>query len=258
MNKVSTRVLSIIDLIAYLLTIAVNILAQFGVIGGRTTSDISKMYPTLFTPAGITFAIWGLIYTALGIYSVLQLFKTSDRVVRKVGWPFLISCLLNIAWTFAWQNDRILLALIIILMLWVTLWVIDQRVKNEGTFVRSTFAVYYAWITVATIANAFVLATKINPDGYDSVTSQFFVMLALALVTILAVTRNMNDKNISYALTMVWAIAGVLITHISSDGYDGRYPAVVFVGIIAEIVIIISTIISFFMNNEKKEISDNM
>ncbi|MDD5923525.1 MAG: tryptophan-rich sensory protein [Clostridia bacterium] len=257
MKKENTRLLSIVNLIAYLLTITINILAQFGIIGGRTTSEISKMYPTLFTPAGITFAIWGLIYSALGIYSVLQLFKTSDRVVRKVGWPFLVSCLLNIAWTFAWQNDCILLSLIILLMLWASLWLIDQRVKNEGTFVRSTFAVYYAWITVATIANAFVLAAKINPDEYDSVTSQFFVMLALALVTILAVTRNMKDKNTSYAITMAWAVAGVLITHISSNGYDGRYPAVVFVGIIAEIVIDISTIVSFSLNNEKKEISNN-
>ena len=31
-------------------------------IGGMTQADISNMFPTAITPAGITFAIWSVIY----------------------------------------------------------------------------------------------------------------------------------------------------------------------------------------------------
>jgi len=30
-----------------------------------STGDLSDLYPNLFTPAGLTFSIWGLIYLAL-------------------------------------------------------------------------------------------------------------------------------------------------------------------------------------------------
>jgi benzodiazapine receptor len=42
-------------------------------LGGVTSADVSNMHPTLITPAGFTFAIWGIIYTLLLLFTVYQL-----------------------------------------------------------------------------------------------------------------------------------------------------------------------------------------
>jgi hypothetical protein len=49
-----------------------NALANALPIAGRTTGEVSDMYPNLFTPAGITFSIWGVLYLGLLIFVVLQ------------------------------------------------------------------------------------------------------------------------------------------------------------------------------------------
>ncbi len=52
--------------------IVMNVLANALPLFGRGTGEISDRYPTLVTPAGYVFAIWGLIYIALLVYSVAQ------------------------------------------------------------------------------------------------------------------------------------------------------------------------------------------
>ena len=54
--------------ITYLTMIVTNYLANALPLNGRSTGDISDAYPSLFTPAGITFSIWGVIYLLLGAH----------------------------------------------------------------------------------------------------------------------------------------------------------------------------------------------
>ena len=58
----TTLVLQIAVAAALVGTIYVNYLAQKLPINGLTQSDISESLPNLFTPAGLTFSIWGVIY----------------------------------------------------------------------------------------------------------------------------------------------------------------------------------------------------
>lgn len=47
-------------------------------INSSAVGEVSSRYETLFTPASITFAIWGVIYTSLAIlylYHVILAFK---------------------------------------------------------------------------------------------------------------------------------------------------------------------------------------
>ena len=51
-------VLQAINIVAYIVTVAVNGLAgSTTLLGGVTSADVSDKYPTLVTPAGFTFAI---------------------------------------------------------------------------------------------------------------------------------------------------------------------------------------------------------
>ena len=62
----------ILNIVAYVLTLIVNGLANALPLGGRNTGEISELYPNLFTPAAYVFSIWGLIYVLLGIFTVYQ------------------------------------------------------------------------------------------------------------------------------------------------------------------------------------------
>ena len=57
--------------ITFLAMVLVNALANILPINGRQTGEVSDAYGNLFAPAGITFAIWGVIYFLLGAHSRL-------------------------------------------------------------------------------------------------------------------------------------------------------------------------------------------
>ena len=94
--------------------VAVNYLANALPLNGRRTGDVSDAYPSLFTPAGLTFAIWGVIYLLLGcVLYQLGFFRGGERsadrdaLLNRVGLLFSISSLANTAWVFAWHYDII-------------------------------------------------------------------------------------------------------------------------------------------------------
>ena len=61
------------NIIAFAFTVIVNSLAgSTTLIGGVNTAQISDSNPTLITPAGYVFSIWGVIYVLLGVFAVLE------------------------------------------------------------------------------------------------------------------------------------------------------------------------------------------
>ena len=90
-----------LNLVGFVTVVAVNsIVAATGLIGGKTTAQVSDAYPTLVTPAGYVFSIWSVIYVLLGVFAIAQaLPRDYARVYReKIGWLFVLSCIFNIAW----------------------------------------------------------------------------------------------------------------------------------------------------------------
>jgi len=65
--------LAIANILLFVAVLIINYLATSLPIGGLTTGALSDLYPNLFTPAGLTFSIRGLIYLALLGFVVRQL-----------------------------------------------------------------------------------------------------------------------------------------------------------------------------------------
>lgn len=120
------------------------------------------MYPTLVTPPGITFSIWGVIYAGLAIVILIGIFRKSSDSADILGPWFLISCAFNIGWIFAWHYQSILLSHIAITGLLVSLYKIYTRTRSAKMLTKATFSVYYSWITVAWIVSAFVLVKTLS------------------------------------------------------------------------------------------------
>jgi hypothetical protein len=73
MTKQNYRIgLVILNLIGIIGALVVNALANILPINGKNTGQLSDQYPNLFVPAGITFAIWGVIYILLIIFIIYQ------------------------------------------------------------------------------------------------------------------------------------------------------------------------------------------
>ncbi|PLX06432.1 MAG: hypothetical protein C0596_18375 [Marinilabiliales bacterium] len=75
-------VLKILNVVLFIAMVYVNFLANSLPINGQSTGEISNAYSNLFAPAGITFSIWGIIYLALGVSSVL-LFKSNNKEILQ-------------------------------------------------------------------------------------------------------------------------------------------------------------------------------
>ena len=94
MNEISNtrdRMLSILVVVATVATIIFNALAGTGRLNGVMTNEVSDKYPTVLTPAGYAFSIWGLIYVGLIAFTIYQLLPSRLERLRNVRLLFSFS-----------------------------------------------------------------------------------------------------------------------------------------------------------------------
>ena len=167
--KPSTRILILFNTLAFLAVLLVNYLANALPLNGKNTGELSAQYPNLFTPAGLTFSIWGVIYLWLAIFvgfQIVALFRSAtaarvEPIVDKIGWLFFATCVFNVCWMFAWHWEQLALSVAIMLGFLLTLLRLNEtigtghsKVNNlEKGLVHWPLGIYQGWITVATIAN---------------------------------------------------------------------------------------------------------
>lgn len=240
--------LKIIAGLFYVAMVIVNFLANSLPINNRSTGVISDAYPNLFAPAGLTFSIWGLIYLLLGGYVIYQFVKSSQKregLFKKINPWFIVTSMANIAWIFAWHYDYIGLSVLIMLTLLVSLIKmadiirVERFTALEKLFVWAPFSIYFGWITVATIANITVFLVSLGWNGFE-VADFIWTSIILLVGTLIGILRMTKDKNVAYGLVFVWAYLGILIKHLSVDGFNGQYPS-----IIATVIVCLALLLFF-------------
>jgi tryptophan-rich sensory protein len=190
--------------------LVMNVLANSIPIGGNTTGDISDQYPTLFTPAGFTFSIWGVIYLLLVVFVVLLFFFGDVLTAHKTTILILFNAinLLNIAWLLSWHTNRILLSTIVMVALLLCLLLVVSLVSRDDTLAYATFGIYTGWISVATIAN--IAIWIVQADLSIFMTHQtFWLVLLLGVTLLVGGYMLIQEKNIYYAGVFVWAYIGI-------------------------------------------------
>ena len=240
--------LLILNLLGFLGTVVVNALAVILPINNITTGELSDLYPNLFVPAGLTFAIWGLIYVLLGIFVIYPLIPPVRRdaqkvdFVQRIGPLFFISCLANIGWIFAWHYKVVPLSLVLMLILLGCLLMIYLRLnvgkseapKAEKYFVHLPFSIYIGWITIATIANVTALLVNINWNACG-LGEQFWAVAVIIVGIAIALSVLFTRKDIFYCLVVDWALAGILLKRLSPT--EVRVQSVVVVTIVGLVLI---------------------
>jgi len=245
----SSTLLKWLNAVAFVAVVLVNGLAgSTTLIGGKTTAQVSDANPTLITPAGYVFSIWGVIYVLLGVFVVFQALPSEKgREFRgKVGWLFTISSILNIVWLFLWQFEYLILSVIIMFLLLATLILIYLRLEigkskvqlREKIAFHLPFSVYLGWITIASIANVAATLVSVNWDGFG-ISQETWATLIVIVALLIAILVVLTRKDVAYGLVVILALLGIAVKQSANQ----NIVTVTEVGAIILAITLIATII---------------
>jgi translocator protein len=211
-----------LNLVAFVLVIAMNWASSNLQINGNTVASVSDGIPSLFTPAGYVFAIWGIIYLALGAFVIYGVSKkqADNQLIDRIGPWFVINSLLNMVWLVSWLMEWWLVSLVIIALMLVTLVIVYLRLNafredvsgKDFWFVLFPFSIYLAWISVATIANTSIIfvANGITSLG---VSGTFWTVVMIVVATLVSNLMIILRRDWFFPLVVIWAVIGIAVAN---------------------------------------------
>lgn len=230
MKKVKT--LAILNFFFFVIAFTVSNLSQLQVLGGVTNKDISDKYDTVFTPAGLTFSIWGLIYLSLfgfTIYHLIRAYKDdvhddSNQDLLKIGNLFIVNNIATTFWVFAFTYEYLFTSMLLIIIQLITLIKIfinlnlydNDKTFNNKLFTQFPLTIYFAWLCVANIANISLYLVFINWDGFGISPSVWAIVMILVTV-VLSAFIVIGKKNPFFGLVVIWALYGIILKRESVD-----------------------------------------
>lgn len=259
MNSLTNRQksLQILNIVALVAVVVMNILSTALPINNRSVQEISDALPSFFTPAGYTFSIWGLIYSALIAFTVYQALPVGGKrpFLQQISWLFAASSAANIGWLLSWHYGAYLLSIIFMVALLVTLIAIYLRLNigrpdpalptADKLLVQAPFSLYLGWITVATIAN---IASVFNYWGWNGfgIAEPVWSAMMMGVATVVAGLLLFNRRNLAYAGVLVWALFGIRAAY-------PDVPVVAGTAVVAASLIILFALLGYWRTRQKPE-----
>lgn len=183
---------------------------------GQSMGTVSGKYPTLLTPAGYAFSIWGLIFLSLTVYVVWQLLPTqrTNPLPDVVAQPLTLASIATALWVVLFAYERILpcwLAMMLILGALVMAYGRARRLVLADVaprWVSVPFALYLGWISVAFTINSVIGLRQLGwqPD------LNLAMLLGLVLLTVvvgLGLLISREFKEATFPLVVAWALVAI-------------------------------------------------
>ncbi len=226
-TTVRIPLIQVANVVVFLLTVAFNYLSQTMPLNNRTTGELSDKYPNLFTPAPVTFSIWGVIYLALLGFVIWQVWPMRNaqradqrnQAIATLGWDFVLLCVLNMGWLFCWHYEMVTASVLVML---ITLGLLIRmnylifsdipHTTDNRNFLQIPFGLYLGWISVATVANITAWLVGRQWTGFG-LSESVWTMIMMGIAVLLAVVVLIKWRNIPYALAVSWALLGVALKH---------------------------------------------
>jgi len=224
MKKVKN--LAVLNLVFYVIAFAVSNLSQLKIFGGVTNADISNKYDTVFTPAGLTFAIWGVIYLSLfgfTIYHLIRAYKDdvhseASQDLLNIGNLFIINNIATTCWVFAFTYEYLLTSMLLIIIQLITLIKIfinlslfnNNKTLSNKLFTQFPLTIYFAWLCVANIANISLYLVSVNWDGFG-IAPAIWAIVLIIITVVLSTFIIIGKKNPFFGLVIVWALYGIVL-----------------------------------------------
>lgn len=260
-----TRLLAILNLITLAFQLLIAYLVQLKTFSSQDVGQVSARYDTVFAPAGITFAIWGLIYISLIALCVFHLYKAfskssscqTNQDTHNMGWLFILNNIATGLWLIAWVNEQLFLSVILILIQLFTLIKISikahisnpNRPIQTKIFTQFPLSIYFGWICIASIANisAWLKSSAWNGMG---ISESYWVIILIGLAALLSLFIVLVRRNIPFGFVVLWALYGIILKRKEVDAL--LFEDVINAAYAAFAIILVALIIRIFKTDNPK------
>ncbi|MBW3129808.1 hypothetical protein [Hymenobacter profundi] len=196
--------------------IALNYVSQAYPFNGQTNGAVSGKYPTLLTPAGYAFSIWGLTFLSLLVYAIWQLLPAQRRnlLPDAVALPLTLANVLTGLWLVVFAYERLALSALVMLGILISLILVYGRARTlvlagESAMLSSLpFALFLGWISVATVINVTLGLWSWGWHGEENV-RVLLTALLLAIVVALGLLVAYAFREVAFPLVAAWALVAI-------------------------------------------------
>lgn len=204
---------------------------------GQDMGDVSAKYPTLLTPAGYAFSIWGLIFLSLSIYAVWQLLPAQRTVglPDAVARPLTLASLATASWVVLFAYELIIPSVVTMLVILGALIVVYGRARRRTidrkapSWASLPFGLYLGWISVASTINLIIGLRQLGWQTGENVTVLLtLVLLAVVVVLALLLSRRFQEETI--ALVVAWALVAIWVAR------RAEYPELAWAALIGAVL----------------------
>lgn len=231
--------LNILNLVAYIANIGL-VMGVPSLFNLPDNAELSAKYQTLVTPAGWAFAIWGIIFTFQAVWAVVQILAPSFRsnpLVQGIGYNYILVCAVQVAWTFSFALEQMVLAMIWMLLILYFLFRIYQEqgkvmleycdddvdsFSKNFWLLRFPFNLHLGWIVAATLVNFNVVLVYYQTAA--TVQFGFAIVTMLVALTVgggvLFLQKVASRPNVTIQLVLVWALVSHYVYYVDTMQRD--------------------------------------
>ena len=195
------------------------------------------------TPAGFTFAIWGVIYAWQGLWLLyawtFPCRPTAARTIAAGVYPgFAVGCIITASWLYIWGNELVSVAFAFLvafnLVIYVTISTLSffffsrmSIATKLDTYATRILALnglsfFATWSTIAMLVNLCVVLQYSLGVSAATSASISLSLLATALVVYFTLENTILDQYTRYVFSVypvvIWALIGILADHWGKSG----------------------------------------
>src|SRR5688572_31347582 len=216
---------------------------HFQLIKQTAVREITDAYNSLLIPLpGLTFKIWGVIYTALAIFCLYHIKMAYSRAAKHtanqdtahVGIFFIINNLAAAGWLIAVFKGQMLFSLIMLAIQLATVMVIHYRLNIYKRYrrVRTNIctqiplSIYLGWISMIAIAGI---------SDYLELSSVLWCIILLSAIVLISLFFVFIRHNIFYGLVIITGLYGIILKTelLRTNNYDIILTTWIGIGVLA-------------------------
>jgi hypothetical protein len=231
---------------------------QMGLGWGQSAAEFAADSDATLKVVSWAFAIWGLIYLGLLIYSVRQALPQTGEsdLIHAFGWPSVLAFggigLWIVAAAFDWEVATIVLIFGSLAVLMIPLLAHARQIRSLKLSDRDRWmtiwplALLAGWLTIAAPVNLITVATG-NGDLPAALSPTLWATLAVAVVSLVAVGVTWRIRTIAYGLPVSWGLVGVFAAEQSRNG------ALAFTALIAAVAVLVVDVVIVLAERRRVE-----
>jgi hypothetical protein len=182
---------------------------------------VSAKYPTLLTPAGYAFSIWGVIFLGLIVYAVWQLLpaQRNSSLPDAVAKPLTVANIATAAWVVLFAYELILPSVGVMLLILGSLMATYGRARRQifteaaPALVGVPFSLYLGWISVASVINITIGLEQLGLKSSQGLAVILTLGLFMAIVSLgLIMSRVFRDM--VFPLVLAWALVAIWVVRL--------------------------------------------